>query len=670
MKSNHANAQPSIGLFQAVLDALPFCVFWKDRDSVGLGCNQALADVAGLTSPANYIGKTDYELPWTAEEADFYRDCDRRVMESGKAELNIIESQRQADGRLAWLETSKIPLTDGNGNIIGILGAFHDISERKRVEDENIANQKLESLSTLAAGLAHDFNNVLMMITGSCQLAKMKMSSGANDADILKYLNNIESATSQASMLTEKFMNYSKRGAVTKTVCNFPQMLEEITSFMQSSISSTIKYNVDENSGNLYGEINQIHQVMNNLLLNAAQASSHNEEIIVTLKHCEINGSDTLPLRPGSYFEISIKDQGIGMSEAQKQQIFKPYFTTKEYGHGLGLSSCVTIIKNHNGAIQVDSQLGLGSTFKVYLPICQQNNNIKLQHLPFSEDIVQGSGRILYIEDDINTQASTLELLQELGYQVQCHCCLQTAIIDIKQHPDSFDLVITDFILNSDLQGGLEILDAVKLLRPDCPVILITGYFKNLEHRAETKPQFSFIAQKPLGVAKISQLVARFIISEDIVQQQGSLSPTNQGNSILENSSAGEELAIKPSQSNNKNILIVDDEPLIIKFLERTLTCHNYNVITANGGLDALDKLKQQNVDLIITDQNMPDMKGTELIHVVKRLLPNTPIIICSGYSEKINEHNIAQFGINYLHKKTTNIEGLIKAVTNLLAPQ
>jgi two-component system cell cycle sensor histidine kinase/response regulator CckA len=146
------------------------------------------------------------------EEADFFRECDQRVMDSGKAEVNIFESQKQANGRLVWLETSKIPLTDTQGNVIGILGAFHDITERKRIEDENIASQKLDSLGALEAGLAHDFNNVLSIILASSQLAKVKITDGAEISQVLKYLDNIESATKRASALTEKFMNYSERG--------------------------------------------------------------------------------------------------------------------------------------------------------------------------------------------------------------------------------------------------------------------------------------------------------------------------------------------------------------------------------------------------------------------------------------------------------------------------
>ena len=112
------NDQPSIEMFQKVINALPFCIFWKDKNSVALGCNQALAEVAGLNSPNEYVGKTDYDLPWTKEEADFFRECDQRVIQSNQAELNIIESQKQANGNVAWLETSKIPLVDSNGEVI------------------------------------------------------------------------------------------------------------------------------------------------------------------------------------------------------------------------------------------------------------------------------------------------------------------------------------------------------------------------------------------------------------------------------------------------------------------------------------------------------------------------------------------------------------------------
>ncbi|WNC68669.1 response regulator [Thalassotalea nanhaiensis] len=646
MSSGNFAAQPSNEMFQSVLDALPFCVFWKDRNSVFLGCNQALADIANLNSPKDIIGKTDYDLPWTTEESDFYRECDRRVMESGKAEVNIIESLRQADGRISWLETSKIPLTNADGDIIGILAAFHDITARKKLEDENIANQKLDSLGTLAAGLAHDFNNILMMILGSSQLAKMKVTNGSDKEEISKHLDNIEHATTQASVLTEKFMNYSEHGEVTKTVCNLAEMLEEMTSFVQSGINSEIKYEAHNTQGSLYADINQIHQVLNNILINAAQASANNEEITITIKNCEIKPDEHPELHAGNYFAISIKDRGIGISDEHKKDIFKPYFSTKENGHGLGLSSCWTIVKNHNGTIQVESEIGVGSTFTIYLPIFEKNKNIKPMHQPFSNEIVPGSGRILYIEDDQNTLAATYEMLEQLGYEVQCYSNVVCAIDYIKKQPDDFDLVISDFIIGDFLQGGIEVLDTVRQVRPDCPVVLLTGYFQSLEKRAESKPQFSFIAQKPIGIAKISQIVNRFIKSTKSANTAG----------------------MKQATANAKTILVVDDEPLIVKFLACFISFHDYNVVTAKNGQLALEKLNEETIDLIVTDQSMPDMTGIELSKQVKRSFPNMPIIISSGYSSEIGTHNVEEFGISHFHKKGSNTEELIEQITQLLS--
>jgi PAS domain S-box-containing protein len=514
MDINDPVLQPSIALFQVVLDALPFCVFWKDRDSVGLGCNQALANVAGLNSPKEYIGKTDYDLPWTTEEAKFFRECDHRVMDSGEAELNIIESQKQANGAIAWLETSKIPLIDPNGTVIGILGAFHDITERKRIEDENIASQKLDSLSALAAGLAHDFNNVLGIILASSQLAKIKIAQGADEATVLRYLSNIENATKSASSLTEKFMNYSKRGQVTKVVCELSEMIKESISFVQSSINSPIKYESYYPDSILYADVNQLHQVMNNLLINASQASTDSDEIHVDIQSCDLKQSNHLSLHAGNYYAISIKDNGSGMTEQQKENIFKPYFTTKDSGHGLGLSSCQTIIKNHNGAIEVKSEVGSGSTFTIYLPFSLSKNDNAVIPRPFSTELVHGSGRILYIEDDLNTQASTLEIFQSLGYDIKCYADLSLAADYIKEHPNHFDMVITDFIIGNNLQGGLEVLDAVRLTRPNCPVVLLTGYFAHLHKQKNHNNEFSYIAQKPMDLAKISQIISTFIKSE------------------------------------------------------------------------------------------------------------------------------------------------------------
>lgn len=510
MNFNDRTPQPSVDLFQSVFDALPFCVFWKDFNSVGLGCNQALADIAGLDSPKDYIGKTDYDLPWTKEEADFFRACDRRVMDSGKAEVNIIESQKQANGRIAWLETSKIPLTDKNGKVIGILGAFHDITERKRIEDENIAIQKLDSLGTLAAGLAHDFNNILGMILASSQMAQMKIAGNTEESNVIKYLDNIENATKRASALTEKFMNYSECGQVTKVLCNLSEMLEESIAFVQPSIKTPIRYEANNIEDFLYADANQIHQVLNNLLINAAQASTENEKIIVYVKKCKINAPGTLGLSAGNYFAVSIQDNGIGISDHEKEAIFKPYFTTKNKGHGLGLSSCQTIVKNHNGAIQVESKVGSGSIFTIYLPVSPPQKDVALIPRPFSTELIHGSGRILYIEDDLDTQASIVEMLDELGYKVQCYSNVGSAIHYIKNQPDNFDMVITDFILGDFLQGGTEILDNVRLIRPNCPVILLTGYFKHLEKRAKHSHEFSYIAQKPIGIAKLSQIINNY----------------------------------------------------------------------------------------------------------------------------------------------------------------
>jgi CheY-like chemotaxis protein len=256
---------------------------------------------------------------------------------------------------------------------------------------------------------------------------------------------------------------------------------------------------------------------MNNILINAAQASTDDDEIHVDIQSCDIKQSNHLSLHAGNYFAISIKDNGSGMTEQQKENIFKPNFKKKDNGHGLGLSSCQTIIKNHNGAIEVESKVGSGSTFTIYLPFSLSKNDVAVIQTPFSTELIHGSGRILYIEDDLNTQASTLEIFQSLGYEVQCYADLALAVDYIKEHPKHFDMVITDFIIENNVQGGLEVLDAVRLTRPNCPVILLTGYFAHLHKQVDHNNEFSYIAQKPMDLAKISQIISTFMKNEDEV---------------------------------------------------------------------------------------------------------------------------------------------------------
>jgi two-component system cell cycle sensor histidine kinase/response regulator CckA len=209
---------------------------------------------------------------------------------------------------------------------------------------------------------------VLGIILASSQVAKAKIAHSPEETKILKYLDNIENATKRASALTEKFMNYSERGQVTKVVCNISEMIEESIFFVQPSIKASIKYDTNNIDDFLDVYVNKIHQVINNLLINASQASTMNEEITIKVKTCKMIQSESFLLSSGNYFAISIQDNGVGIDNHQKDVIFKPYITRNDEAHGLGFSSCQTIVKNHNRSIQVESKVGSGSIFTLYFP--------------------------------------------------------------------------------------------------------------------------------------------------------------------------------------------------------------------------------------------------------------------------------------------------------------
>ncbi len=205
-------------ILQLVLNNIPQFIFWKDINSVYLGCNKNFAEAAGVEKPEKIVGKTDYDLAWEESEADFFCECDRRVMGTNVPEYHIVETQLQADGKKAWLDTNKIPLHNTLGEVIGILGTFEDITERKQAEEEKAKltdqlhqAQKIESIGQLAGGVAHDFNNLLGVILGYTELALMKADPSS---PLISDLEENRKAAYRAAELTRHLLTFARKQAI------------------------------------------------------------------------------------------------------------------------------------------------------------------------------------------------------------------------------------------------------------------------------------------------------------------------------------------------------------------------------------------------------------------------------------------------------------------------
>ncbi len=364
LRQSEQKANDAKNLLKSVLDAIPVRLFWKNMSSVFMGCNQLFAEDAGYQIPEELIGLDDYSMAWRQQAESFRRD-DLEVMNSGKPKLHCEEIQTTPEGKQIWLSVSKVPLRDGDDNIIGILGAYKDITLRKRDEEELLKAQKLETLGFFAGGMAHDFNNILMVIMGNISFAKMQLSPTDK---AYERLTIVETAATKAEGLIRQFLLFSKGGAPVITSISAAYLIKSYTHLALSGTKSACAYTLPKDLWNIEADDGQIGQALTNILMNADQAMPDGGTITVRLENMIVNAPLDLPLNRGKYVKISITDQGSGIPKENLGEVLDPYFTTKEKGRGLGLTSAYSILKRHQGCIVVESAPGCGATFNLFIP--------------------------------------------------------------------------------------------------------------------------------------------------------------------------------------------------------------------------------------------------------------------------------------------------------------
>jgi len=349
---------------QLIMDHIPIYVFWKDRDSNYLGCNKNFAQAAGINSPEELIGKSDYDLPWKTEEAIYYRHIDSEVMKTGESKINFEEMQTMADHSLRWIVTSKVPLYE-EGQVVGVLGTYEDITQRKELEislknraeeivSKNIdlieSNKKLEQanidLEHFAYATSHDLQEPLRMMTSFAGLLQQKYGSELDQTgrDYLHYI--IDGAHRMSSMIT-KLLSYSK---IRNDQSGYVNMnLRDIVIDSQNKIQTYLKEQNAQVRINLPDveiqcQPERISMLFNNLIVNGVKFnSSHEPQVQIDFKERETD------------YQITISDNGLGIEQEYHEMVFIPFQrlqSRQEYpGSGIGLSICKRIVKIHGGHI-------------------------------------------------------------------------------------------------------------------------------------------------------------------------------------------------------------------------------------------------------------------------------------------------------------------------------
>ncbi len=404
-------------------------------------------------------------------------------------------------------------------NTKSILAIIRDVTEKKQLEEERAKAQKLESIGILAGGIAHDFNNILTAIIGNITLSKML---AGQDTKLLLRLEKSEKACERAQDLARQLLTFAKGGTPVKKFVSLTELIKEIATFCLHGSNVNFIIDIPEDLPMIEADPNQIHQVFQNLVINAQQAMPKGGSISIKAEVVKLSETSGLACLAGEYIIISVKDEGLGISKENLSKVFDPFFTTKEKGSGLGLSTTFTIIKRHKGCIYVESEEGKGSTFYIYLPVTQSiNNKIQNNHLEKittqSLDEIKKDLRILIMDDEADVRDVFASILSHLGFKseearngFEALDLYKKALEENKK----FDLVFMDLTVPGSM-GGKEAIKEILCLDRDAKVVVSSGYSDDPVMSDYATYGFSASLPKPLKIEDVKEVILRLFSKKD-----------------------------------------------------------------------------------------------------------------------------------------------------------
>ncbi len=411
------------------------------------------------------------------------------------------------DGReiLVNVQMRRIEEAAPQGHVI----VFRDITQHKEREEGLYRAEKMQSISQLAGGIAHDFNNMLTAVLGNISVARMGLGEGHAEAEKLL---SAEKAALQARSLTQQLLTFSKGGEPITEATTIDRLVEDCAQFLLRGSKVKCELHKDDPLHAVEVDRGQIAQVVNNLIINANQAMPEGGVLTVSLRNVRVAANELPPLHAGRYVCISVKDQGVGIDPQHISRIFDPYFTTKEEGNGLGLASCFSIVRNHQGLITVDSTLGEGAEFRVYLPEAEAVADSELvepaeEKAEESRDqIHHGSGRILVMDDMEAMMMVAGEILGMLGYDVTLTSDGEEAIEVYKEAKESGNPFLA-CVFDLTVPGGMGGEEACQILReydPSMIVIASSGYTTSNAMSDFKSAGFNAVVPKPYRIKEMS----------------------------------------------------------------------------------------------------------------------------------------------------------------------
>jgi PAS domain S-box-containing protein len=497
-------------LLQAVVDGTSDVVFVKDRAGRYLLCNHAALRLVGKTEE-QMLGQDDTAL-FGIDGARTIMANDRQVMESNQ--VYTVEEHLVTAGTARVFDSIKAPYRDEHGQVIGVVGVSRDITDQTKLEEQLRQAQKMEAVGRLAGGVAHDFNNLLTIIRSYGELILVAAEPG--DTVRSNVLGIIE-ASERAAMLTRQLLGFSRQTLLQPKVLDLNQVVTETGRLLRRLIGENIVFKtvLAADLSRVEVDPSQLDQVLMNLAANARDAMPDGGELTIETANVRLANDGPVQSKSGAYVMLAMSDTGSGMRDEVRTRIFEPFFTTKPIGSGtgLGLPMVLGIVQQSGGCIHVDSELGHGTTFRIYLPAVEAPASIDPVRPP---DAVRGTETILLVEDDDGVREVATASLELHGYKVWSAADGWEALQITQSRSESPDLVLTDVVMPHI--SGSELAARLRTRFPGIKVLFMSGYTEDavLRHGL-AQASVSFI-QKPYTPVSLAKKVREVLDEQETVR--------------------------------------------------------------------------------------------------------------------------------------------------------
>lgn len=518
LRSSEAQLRRNWEFTRTLLNAIPTPVYYMDSEGRFTGCNRSYLDFTGRTIE-EFAGKTVFDL-FEPREAEEQRARDLALLRSGERE-SYEGVARDMLGRSREVIYNRDVFRNEVGKIVGIVGSFIDISRIRKAEQDQremerqlLHTQKLESLGVLAGGVAHDFNNILMAITGNLELARVDLP---DDSLPRQAVDDAFLATKRAVDLTRQMLAYSGKGHFVIQPVDLNRVISDNLAILKAAISKNVVFAHDLQAElpQVRGDIGQIQQVIMNLITNASEAIGQKAGVVRLKTGVQYLGAAELSQcvggvvpQPGWFVCVDVSDSGVGMNEETRTRMFEPFYSTKFTGRGLGMAAVMGILRGHRGGIFVESKVGEGTRIRIILPQIEEQLTEAVgvkSAAPAGKSLLL-RGHVLVGDDEEDVRNICQKMLEHLGFKV-------TAVNDgveivgaIEAHPTRFDVVLLDLTMPN--MDGAATLSYLKKHYPKLPVILISGYSREEALNQFQHGDWSGFVQKPFDLESLRREMA------------------------------------------------------------------------------------------------------------------------------------------------------------------